>query len=149
MPRLHFSSNLLSVSVVGLSVRSMEQKFLPPAMPTKPPYSWSVHETDQLLAGYEAGASLEQLSVWSGRSPHHVVVQLAWVMCGVSREDVNPLAPRFREPWSDEEDNQLGEFLDAGLSVHEIAHVLGRDVSDVAWRLVLTRQCRRGISRAG
>lgn len=117
--------------------------------PIKPPYSWSVTETHQLLARYEAGATLEQLSQWSGRSPHHVVVQVAWAMCGVGADDVNPLAPRFREPWSDEESNQLTDFIDAGLTLDEVAHVLGRDLTDVAWRLVILRQCRRGISRAG
>ena len=127
----------------------MEQDVYPPARPTRPPYSWSVHETDQLLARYEAGASLEQLAAWSGRSPHHVVVQVAWVVCGVGRDDVNPLAPRFREPWSDEESGQLGDFVAAGMSLEEIAHVLGRDLTDVAWRLVVTGQCRRQISRAG
>jgi hypothetical protein len=137
------------LSVVGHSVKGMEHNRPAPPQPTKPPYSWSVHETDQLLARYEPGASVEQLAAWSGRSPHHVVVQVAWVMCGVGRDDVNPLAPRFREPWSDEENTQLVEFLDAGLSLDEIAHVLGRDLTDVAWRMVLTHQCRRGISRAG
>ena len=127
----------------------MEQDVYPPARPTRPPYSWSVHETDQLLARYEAGASLEQLAAWSGRSPHHVVVQVAWVVCGVGRDDVNPLAPRFREPWSDEESGQLGDFVAAGMSLEEVAHVLGRDLTDVAWRLVVTGQCRRQISRAG
>ena len=127
----------------------MEPNVVPPARPTKPPYSWGVHETDQLVARYEAGASLEQLAAWSGRSPHHVVVQVAWAMCGVGRDDVNPLAPRFREPWSDDESNQLAEFAEAGISLDHIANVLGRDVTDVAWRLVLTGQCRRGISRAG
>lgn len=127
----------------------MEPNVSPPTRPTKPPYSWAVHETDQLLARYEAGVSLEQLATWSGRSPHHVVVQLAWVLCGVGRDDVNPLAPRFREPWSDDESNQLAEFAEAGISLQDIANVLGRDVTDVAWRLVLTGQCRRGISRAG
>jgi hypothetical protein len=77
------------------------------------------------------------------------VVQVAWVMCGVGRDDVNPLAPRFREPWSDDESAQLGDFIDQGLSLDEVAKVLGRDVTDVAWHMVLTRQCRRGISRAG
>jgi hypothetical protein len=127
----------------------MEQDFLSSPRTTKPPYSWSVHESDQLTARYEAGASVEQLATWSGRSPHHVVVQVAWVMCGVGRDDVNPLAPRFREPWSDDENAQLGDVLDAGLGLDEIARVLGRDVTDVAWHMVLTRQCRRGISRAG
>jgi hypothetical protein len=135
--------------VVGLSVEGMEQDFPPPATVIKPPYSWSLHETDQLIARYEAGATLQQLSQWSGRSPHHVVVQVAWVMCGVGAVDVNPLAPRFREPWTDDESEQLVDFLDAGLSLDDVAHVLGRDVTDVAWRLVVDRQCRRGISRAG
>ena len=116
---------------------------------TKPPYSWSGTETRQLLARYEAGATLEQLSRWSGRSPHHVVVQVAWAMCGVGPDDVNPLAPRFREPWSDEESSQLADFVDAGLTLDEVARVLGRDLTDVAWRLVIQRQCRWGISRAG
>ena len=137
------------MSVVALSVEGMEQNVFPPAKATKPPYSWAIHETDQLLARYEAGATLEQLAAWSGRSPHHVVVQLAWALCGVGRDDVNPLAPRFREPWSDEESGQLMDFVDAGISLDDIANVLGRDVTDVAWRLVLTGQCRRGISRAG
>jgi len=135
--------------VVGLSVEGMEHDFPPPATVIKPPYSWSLHETDQLIARYEAGATLQQLSQWSGRSPHHVVVQVAWVMCGVGAVDVNPLAPRFREPWTDDESEQLVDFLDAGLSLDDVAHVLGRDVTDVAWRLVVDRQCRRGISRAG
>lgn len=137
------------MSVVAVSFRGMEQNVFPAARPTKPPYSWSVHETDQLLARYEAGASLEQLARWSGRSPHHVVVQLAWALCGVGGDDVNPLAPRFREPWSDDESDQLGEFAEAGISLDDIANVLGRDVTDVAWRLVVTGQCRRGISLAG
>ena len=137
------------MSVVWPSVTSMEFDPHRHAPQSQPPYSWSVHETDQLLARYQAGASLDQLSAWSGRSPHHVVVQLAWVVCGVGRDEVNPLAPRFREPWSDDESNQLGEFLDAGSSLDEVAHVFGRDVTDVAWHLVVTRQCRPGISRAG
>jgi len=78
-----------------------------------------------------------------------VVVQVAWMMCGVGRDDVNPLAPRFREPWSDEETLQLGQFFEAGLTLDEVARVLGRDVTDVAWHTVLTRQCHGGISRAG
>ena len=78
-----------------------------------------------------------------------MVVQVAWAMCGVGADDVNPLAPRFRDPWSDEENSQLTDFIDAGLTIDEVAHVLGRDVTDVAWRLVIVRQCRRGISRAG
>lgn len=137
------------MSVVWLSVGGMEPNFFLRPRATQPPYSWSVYETDQLIARYEAGTSLEQLATWSGRSPHHVVVQVAWVMCGVGRDDVNPLAPRFREPWSDDESAQLGDFIDQGLSLDEVAKVLGRDVTDVAWHMVLTRQCRRGISRAG
>ena len=137
------------MSVVERSVEGMHDESSFHRGVTKPPYSWSVTETHQLLAKYEAGATLEHLSQWSGRSPHHVVVQVAWAMCGVGRDDVNPLAPRFREPWSDEESNQLADFIDAGLTLDEVAHVLGRDLTDVAWRLVIQRQCRRGISRAG
>ena len=116
---------------------------------TKPPYSWSVSETEELVVRYEAGASIEQLSQWSKRSPHHVVVQVAWALCGVGPDDVNPLVPRFREPWSDDERAQLGDFFDSGLSLDAAAEVLGRDLTDVAWHLVLTRRCRPGLSRAG
>jgi hypothetical protein len=137
------------MSVVCPTVRGMEQNFLPPTTAAKPPYSWSVAETSQLLARYEAGSTVEQLAQWSGRSPHHVVVQVAWMMCGVGRDDVNPLAPRFREPWSDDESGQLAHFIEAGLSLDEVARVLGRDLTDVAWHMVLTRRCHRGISRAG
>jgi hypothetical protein len=137
------------VSLVGGSVKAMDKDFSAAPQVVKPPYSWSVAESDQLLARYEAGATLEQLSRWSGRSPHHVVVQVAWLMWGVGADDVNPLAPRFREPWSDGEREQLREFIDAGLSVAQVTHVLGRDLTDVAWRLVIQRQCRRGVSRAG
>jgi hypothetical protein len=127
----------------------MEQYVVREAPSRKPPYSWSVQESAQLLARYEAGATIGELAMWSGRSPHHVVVQVAWLMCGVGRDEVNPLAPRFREPWSDDESDQVEDFLEAGLSIDEIAAVLGRDVTDVAWHMVITRQCRRGISRAG
>lgn len=93
--------------------------------------------------------SLDQLSAWSGRSPHHVVVQLAWVLCGVGRDDVNPLAPRFREPWSDDEIEQLSTFVDAELPLVDVARVLGRDLTDVAWQLVVQRNCHSRVSRAG
>jgi len=127
----------------------MDHTLSSPSQAATPPYSWSASESAQLLARYRAGCSLEQLASWSGRSPHHVVVQVAWLVCGVGRDDVNPLAPRFREPWSDEESGQLADFLDAGLTLDEAAYVLGRDLTDVAWHMVLTRQCRPGISRAG
>jgi hypothetical protein len=127
----------------------MKQNYAPLVQAAKPPYSWSVGETSQLLASYEAGWSIEQLARWSGRSPHHVVVQLAWAMCGVGRDDVNPMVPRFREPWSDEESTQLVQFIDSGLTLDEVSYVLGRDLTDVAWHMVLTRKCHRGVSRAG
>lgn len=116
---------------------------------TKPPYSWAVWETEELVTRYEAGSSVEELSEWSGRSPHHVVVQIAWAMCGVGRDDVDPLAPRFREPWSDDELAQVGVFVQAGLSLGKIAQLLERDITDVAWRLVIEHRCYRGISLAG
>ena len=120
-----------------------------PASAPKPPYSWSASETTELVVRYEAGASIDQLSQWSGRSPHHVVARVAWALCGVGPDDVNPLAPRFREPWSDEESQQLQELLDAGVTLDEAGDALERDLTDVAWHLVLTRKCRPGLSRAG
>jgi len=137
------------MSVVAPNVNGMDHDVQSPGHTVKPPYSWTVAETNQLVARYEAGASVEQLSTWSKRSPHHVVVHLAWVLWGVGREDVNPLAPRFREPWSDDEIEQLFAFVAAEIPLGDVAAVLGRDVTDVAWQLVLQRQCVRGISRAG
>jgi hypothetical protein len=137
------------MSVVGRSVRNMEHNVFAPAEGAKPPYSWSVSETDQLVAHYLAGMSLDHLSRWSRRSPHHVVVQLAWALHKVGRGDVNPLAPRFREPWSDEESEQVGNLIDAGVTLDEVARSVGRDLTDVAWHLVISRQSRPGISLAG
>ena len=127
----------------------MDHDFFSQTGPARPPYSWSAGESDQLVAHYRAGMSLDQLSAWSGRSPHHVVVQLAWVLCGVGRDDVNPLAPRFREPWSDDEIEQLSTFVDAELPLVDVARVLGRDLTDVAWQLVVQRNCHSRVSRAG
>jgi hypothetical protein len=114
-----------------------------------PPYSWSAQEAAQLVLGYDRGLSLDDLSVFAGRSPHHVVVQLAWELCGVGRWDVNPLAPRFREPWSEEEHRALVHWHGSGVSSADIAHQLQRDVTDVAWRLVTERECRIRVRRAG
>lgn len=115
----------------------------------KPPYSWQPSETAQLIAGYEQGRSLGYLSELTGRSPHHVVVQLAWVLCGVGRDDMDPLAPRFREPWNEAEHRALVHWHTVGVSIQDIAHHLERDVSDVAWRLVTERECRWLVSRVG
>lgn len=93
--------------------------------------------------------SLEELSGRSGRSPHHVVVQLAWALCGVGRGDVNPMVPRFREPWSDTEHRALVDLHHRGVALAAIAAGLHRDLTDVAWRLVVERECLVGFTRAG
>jgi hypothetical protein len=128
----------------------MANEHLPQAPSAKkPPYSWSSHETAQLVAAYECGVSLDELSALMGRSPHHVVVQLAWALCGVGRDDVDPLAPRFREPWTEAEHRSLVEWHAQGVAITDIAQHLQRDVSDVAWRLITERECRTRVTRAG
>jgi hypothetical protein len=115
----------------------------------KPPYSWNEDETAALVAAYDGGLSWEELSVLSGRSPHHAVVQLAWALCGVGRDDVNPLVPRFREPWSEDEHRSLILWHTSGMALSDIARQLQRDLTDVAWRLITEREWRGPVSRAG
>ena len=115
----------------------------------KPPYSWSDDETENLVKDYLSGDSLEELSTHFGRSPYHVVVQLALVLCGVGADQVNPLAPRFREPWSDDECRQLQAHYLSGRDIADISAELGRDLTDIAWRLVTERICDWRVSRAG
>jgi hypothetical protein len=67
----------------------------------------------------------------------------------VSREMVDPLAPRFREPWSEGEDHLLGQWYLAGVPLAEIAQRLERDVTDVAWRVVGERWVLSRITLAG
>lgn len=117
--------------------------------PSAPPYSWSDDESARLSEDYQAGASLDELASRFGRSPHHVVVQLAWMMCGVGSDQQNPLAPRFREPWSEDEDRWLEAHYLAGRPITELARDLERDVTDVAWRLITERICDGRLSQAG
>jgi hypothetical protein len=115
----------------------------------KPPYSWAETETASLVDRYHAGASLDVLAAHFDRSPHHVVVQLAWAMCGVGADQLNPLAPRFREPWSDDEHRLLEAHYRAGRDIADISRELDRDMTDVAWRLVTERICDRTLTQAG
>ncbi len=120
-----------------------------PASGPRPPYSWTPEETRTLVFYYENGASVDSLHVLSGRSPHHVVAHLSWVLLGVGRGDVNPLAPRFREPWSESEDDFLDQHVGAGEPLGAIAEALGRDLTDVASRIITYRVGVRAISQAG
>jgi hypothetical protein len=67
----------------------------------------------------------------------------------VGRGDVNPLAPRFREPWSESEDDFLDHHVSAGEPLGAIAQALGRDLTDVASRIITYRVGVRAISQAG
>lgn len=105
----------------------------------RPPYTWSVDETESVLAAYLDGASIRQLAMMSRRSPHHVVQHLAWQLTGVTPQDVNALAPRFREPWSDDELQWLRLWWEQGRGVAEVADGLDRDPTEVAERIILDR----------
>lgn len=105
----------------------------------RPPYTWSADETQSVLVAYLGGASIRELAVISRRSPHHVVQHLAWQLTGVTPQDVNALAPRFREPWSDNELLWLRLWWEQDLGVAEVAEGLDRDLTEVAERIILDR----------
>ncbi len=113
----------------------------------RPPYHWTNEETSLLHTAYRSGLSIRQLSQMSGRSPHHVVQHLAWTVLGVSPADVNALAPRFRQPWSDSEAACLGTWWNAGVGIADLAERLDRDVTEVAERIILERIVRDAVPR--
>jgi hypothetical protein len=112
------------------------------------PYSWTPEECDHLVGHYTSGSSLSCLSCLFNRSPHHIVVQLSWLLFGVGRDDINPMVARFREPWGDTEREWVADEYLRGTQIADIAAIVDRDQSDVAWRLV-TDRVGRVPSRVG